>query len=903
MNFKTILSELEKVQSVVNNIKNIPFEINAKGLLQEDIVDNYKKSINGLTLSQAELALSTKELTDDQINQVLVAAQLKTSEDSISVSLVNEALMQQGVSEEEREAIKSKLGYIVAEGSEATATKICTKEKLLEVLKDYEITGAKADEILVTLGLASANSAEDVSLRLLNKTLKQYLKTKLQALATNPVTWIVGVVVAITALVAITKKFNKTLDECIEDLENYNSAFNDAQSSVESLEDEIKDCTERLEELQKLADNGTISIVEEEELKTLKETNDELERNLKIEKEKAQLAAIEGAETADTTLNTKVASKYLVTTTNIMGADAVETAYVTPTEELQAAIDKYNELSEKINNLKKSYDAGNISADEYSKQLTDLTNQQTDARNRASEMSDVLVESEQAYTNLANVGGVLTTIQKRNYEAVTATNNAYIEFLDIISGKAHNSKLLEKSISNIAGTNVGYKRLQAYTKDFTDEQIELWLKATDGIKGGINGAQDAIEAYENELKKATETDTTSITKALTDSKDTVDNFTSSLEDAYSAYNTLLSPNVSSSDILASLMDMNEAITALGGTLDWEFLGDVADSKQLDGLGIVLDDLAEQVGEQLKKSLKTGNEAFDEFISMIVDCTIEEQKASSELENLNTQLDNLQSAYSSLTDVVDSYNKTGYLTFDQLQTLLKMDSQYISCLIDENGQLRLNKDSMLELANQRLNDAEAQAVQQAISELGQLTLHDEQEAVDDNAQAFTNAIDSLAGYNDELANTIAEASVGAYAIRDLNSAITGAEENGATDDQIETVLNNLQTKLKLIQSTRDNLSSNLSTIMGDKSSSSSESSKTFDWIETALNKIEDEYSRLGKIADSSYSSLAEKNEALAKQLELTNDEISLYEKAYDKYMEKSESVSISKEYKRLVFGKI
>ena len=123
----------------------------------------------------------------------------------------------------------------------------------------------------------------------------------------------------------------------------------------------------------------------------------------------------------------------------------------------------------------------------------------------------------------------------------------------------------------------------------------------------------------------------------------------------------------------------------------------------------------------------------------------------------------------------------------------MEPQYLACLIDENGQLQLNQQALQNLAEMRLYDAKVQAVNQAISELGALTHYDEKKAVEDNAQAFRNSVEDISAYNDELADTIMEAGLAAPLIRDLNTAITGAEERGASDTDIQTVLDNLNAK--------------------------------------------------------------------------------------------------------------
>lgn len=451
---------------------------------------------------------------------------------------------------------------------------------------------------------------------------------------------------------------------------------------------------------------------------------------------------------------------------------------------------------------------------------------------------------------------------------------------------------------------------EAFRKELIDTAVESkqFIGTEKEIESAVNAylatlsefAQYYSGAIENGLDEATvktEQNLDNLFTTLTNSKDALSNFTSSVESAYEAYSKLLNPDVSSADILSSLQSITTLVSQMGSSLNWEYI-----SKQSDPLKL-LGDSIEYISEKYANSVLSGAgiDINSKFGQMLANNIIQTQKASVELENLNTNIDSLQSAYSSLADIVEAYNEMGYLTFDQLQTILELEPQYLSCLVDESGQLQLNKQAMTELANQRLNDAEAQAVQQAISELGQLALQDETTAVEENGNAFQNQVEKLQGYNEELATTIAEATVGAAQIRDLNAAIEGAETQGASDNQIDTVLSNLNTKLKLIEDTRKKLSAGgLGDIVGTKSSKTEkDTTKQFDWVQKAIDEVKARISSLQKVIDSTFSTTEAKTKALTEQIGLITKEIDLQQKAYDAYIAKAESVGLSDKYKNLV----
>ena len=397
--------------------------------LNDTSLNAFVKGIDGLTLSQAQAALSTRALTEAQKEQILISAGLLQSTEAITLEEVKQMASSASLSAQKKEEILTTLQGAYVEG-----------EWNIQSLEAIKAKGGEAGAIAESILAKKTENAENVkgvaSNKALTASLWEQLKARLALMASNPVAWIAGIAAVSVGLIALQEKFSKSLEECTEELEGYNSEFDTAQSSVESLETELKTCTSRLDELQKLADNGTISIIEQEEYERLQKTNDELERNIRIEREKAQLSAIDAAKSADETLSKTVESKYVTSLQDFsgVGVESEYASWITPQEELEASIAEYNKLQEQIDTLNQSYDNGSISADDYNKQLIDLTDQQTKARTRASEMSDILVESEQAYTNLTNTGAELTTTQTANYNSVKQANEAYNDFLGTING-------------------------------------------------------------------------------------------------------------------------------------------------------------------------------------------------------------------------------------------------------------------------------------------------------------------------------------------------------------------------------------------------------------------------------------------------------------------------------------
>ena len=166
-------------------------------------------------------------------------------------------------------------------------------------------------------------------------------------------------------------------------------------------------------------------------------------------------------------------------------------------------------------------------------------------------------------------------------------------------------------------------------------------------------------------------------------------------------------------------------------------------------------------------------------------------------NLNSQIDEIQSAYSSLMSAMDEYNQYGALSMDTLQSLLTLDDQYLACLVDQNGQLSLNMQSFQNIATARLNDAKATAVEQAMEELHTIAQGNEITTAGGAATALSNkgaVIDTLAAQYKNLGDWAGYAAK-AEALADMYGQAAAVDSKAAND-----VMSGLNAKFALIDST-------------------------------------------------------------------------------------------------------
>lgn len=72
----------------------------------------------------------------------------------------------------------------------------------------------------------------------------------------------------------------------------------------------------------------------------------------------------------------------------------------------------------------------------------------------------------------------------------------------------------------------------------------------------------------------------------------------------------------------------------------------------------------------------------------------------------------------------------------------------------------------------------------------------------------------------------------------------------------------------------------------------EAEETFDWIEVAIQRIEEEIARLDKVVGNSYTAWIKRNDALLKEINKTKDEIKAQQLAYSEYLRNANKVQVN-----------
>lgn len=206
-------------------------------------------------------------------------------------------------------------------------------------------------------------------------------------------------------------------------------------------------------------------------------------------------------------------------------------------------------------------------------------------------------------------------------------------------------------------------------------------------------------------------------------------------------------NNNSMDVSFTFDKVNSAIETLKNTID-----DFDASKLNDllwGTNEGLTDEQAQALAALRKALtdmdfSADTDGANAFIQALVQVGVVAQssangvdavaQASQKMEDISSEIDEIQTAYKNATTAIDEYNKYGYLSADTLQTLLNEDFEYLSCLELVDGQLQVNTEKYQGMIAAQYQSAAMALVEKANAELAKIAQGEKKDAVEDATKA-------------------------------------------------------------------------------------------------------------------------------------------------------------------------
>lgn len=356
---------------------------------------------------------------------------------------------------------------------------------------------------------------------------------------------------------------------------------------------------------------------------------------------------------------------------------------------IQEWVDAENEvdsLNSKIEDIGKQIDAikakGYISVTDE-QQLTLLTNEKKQlqeqvklqktlaeiAKTKADAQVAKAMQEKKAYSTL-NSDGTAVFPEKRgtiyeqvnddikSYETLTKLISQYEEQLDKLGSKK-NPSWLEKDNMRALETQIGH------TKDKLNDYTDSISKNTDTIMNQYKAyAEQGVE---------------------------FDKMPKELQKAINSINLM---SYAMSDNARAITDQESLFDALSSAVD-EPINSLDDFIKKQGL---TEDQAKKVkdafehGDYIKAYALAMNYASNSAEGLSDDLENVADKSNA-ISGVANTMSKIGSAYDTLSSAVEEYNSNGALSVETLASLSKLSPQYLACLIDENGQLRLNADGM------------------------------------------------------------------------------------------------------------------------------------------------------------------------------------------------------------------
>ncbi len=418
----------------------------------------------------------------------------------------------------------------------------------------------------------------------------------------------------------------------VEALEEAKNKFTQTTDEIKSLNDELSSTHDKIAELQKLADNGTISVADENELKLLKETNKELERKIAL-KQKEQ---IDGAKRVlENVRKNNKEKQYSISYYKPDGTTATKRKKGDASEYLQDMIEQYENVtkySERDDTFKEN------------------------ANKNISKQAEKVADLVDAYERLKDAGVELTKGQKAEYESALKAQDAYLLYSYNLNKTKEGFRALneeqKRSILNdrLLGQGLTGQEVKVVLKYIPEEDLDDYygfdfdfpLPDRKDYKTAEEYGKAYAEAWKNGVESTVQDENGIVVDKTTQQLEALKETYESVSDNVSTLTTALSESVSGTGLSS---DSATAVTAMFSNLKGFDEGKLLD-KTANGLRLNTREL-----EKLKKEYD--DNTAKEFYNNVEDAYNAWQDALRNGEEQSV-VDSLYDQYQQAAQLADQY---------------------------------------------------------------------------------------------------------------------------------------------------------------------------------------------------------------------------------------------------------
>ena len=218
-----------------------------------------------------------------------------------------------------------------------------------------------------------------------------------------------------------------------------------------------------------------------------------------------------------------------------------------------------------------------------------------------------------------------------------------------------------------------------------------------------------------------------------------------------------------------------------------------------------------------------------------------------LGKLSEQIDEVQSAYSTLSSAIKEYYSDGSISIDTMQSIMALGDDWLDYLSLENGALNLDEQALENLTKARIEAMKQQTLSNLISNVS-------------NIQTEADANEYLASTNYDAANSYEALAKAKFA--DAEASLKQKLESGdISQDTYDKVIEKLENDINKIYEIFDNTNFNFSS-----DGNVANSIETLENHANILKSVKEEYESIGKVSSSTLSSIINAYPELGKYVE-------------------------------------
>lgn len=293
-----------------------------------------------------------------------------------------------------------------------------------------------------------------------------------------------------------------------------------------------------------------------------------------------------------------------------------------------------------------------------------------------------------------------------------------------------------------------------------------------------------------------------------------------------------------------------------------------------------DELASSVG-MTRDELESLADVLGMTVTDTVNLMTSQEDLAKQMEDVNSamsesldNLNNIETATTTLANAVYEYNNAGSLSMDTLTNLLALDSEYLALLENENGQYSINQVGLENIANAKIDEAEATAVQKAMTELLEIANDNVAESIDGASTALNNSVTANNNASDGIGTAITACQNGTKAWNEYWSAVSQSVV-GTETAETKAVGDGLNNTLNTLEDLRDKIGTYTKTVQ-DNAVASKKASEASKGSAKSTKKVKTETDKATEAIEKQNKAVKAQIDVLKKQQSAIKDSISDYE---------------------------